>query len=151
MTKSNFRLSAAIALSVMLLPVNADGQTVHAQTSKPLPAATSESQPADLPSGLAIKYIGNSESHKFHRPSCPFARIMALNKQVGFNYRSQAVACGHVPCQYCLPPVWTVVRGRLLAPDKRAEPAVPQPAESLCPPDLDTCPAPPEKVAPHPP
>ncbi|MCC6979360.1 MAG: hypothetical protein IT343_13635 [Candidatus Melainabacteria bacterium] len=71
--------------------------------------------------GLPVKYIGNEESHKFHRPSCPFARIMAYSKRVEFYYRSQAVACGHRPCRYCLPPVWRTVRGRLLMPSKQAD------------------------------
>ncbi len=50
---------------------------------------------------------------------------MALNKRVQFYYRTQAIACGHVPCRYCLPPRWTVVRGRLLTPVKPASPIGP--------------------------
>lgn len=146
MTKSKVKLCVAIALSVLLLPINSDGQTVHAQTSKPCPSPTSESASVDSPS--PIKYIGNAESHKFHRPSCPFARIMSLNKQVGFHYRSQAVASGHVPCRYCLPAVWTVVRGRLIAPDKTAEP---EPAGLFLPPHPETYPDPPVEVVPRPP
>jgi hypothetical protein len=151
MTKSKVNISAAIALSVLLLPLNADGQSVHAQASEPCPPSTHESPPVDPPTRLAIKYIGNAESHKFHRPSCPFARIMALNKRVEFNYRSQAVACGHVPCRYCLPPVWTVVRGRLLAPDKTAEPKSESSAGLPCSPHQETLRDPPVEVAPHPP
>ncbi|MBA3859921.1 MAG: hypothetical protein C0507_23675 [Cyanobacteria bacterium PR.3.49] len=79
------------------------------------------------PECLPVKYIGNAETHKFHRPSCPFARIMAFNKRVEFHYRSQAVACAHIPCRYCLPKVWTTVRARLLSPaeQKQASPASP--------------------------
>lgn len=67
-------------------------------------------------SDLPVKYIGNAESHKFHRPSCPFARIMALNKRVSYHFRCEAVACGNVPCRYCLPPVWTTVKASIISP-----------------------------------
>ena len=83
------------------------------------PVASSAGQPslsASSGANLPVKYIGNRESLKFHRPSCPYARIMAHSKRVQFFFRSQAVACGHIPCRYCLPPVWKVVRGRLLLP-----------------------------------
>lgn len=69
-----------------------------------------EPEASDLP----VKYIGNLESHKFHRPSCPFARIMSVSKRVKFHYRSQAVACGHLPCRYCLPAVWKKVKAVIL-------------------------------------
>ncbi len=101
-------LTWAILLSLLALPAGADEAIDRVETAQP------------------IKYIGNAESHKFHRPSCPFARIMALNKRVAFYYRRQAVASGNVPCRYCLPPVWTVVRGRILTPLRVVEPKEPQ-------------------------
>lgn len=74
------------------------------------------SSPSPVTADLPVKYIGNAESHKFHKPSCPFARVMATNKRVEFHFRCQAVACGNVPCRYCLPQIWTVVRGSILTP-----------------------------------
>lgn len=129
MTNSSVISCVAIALISCPSPVYADGQRFHAQNGQSdRPTPPSLSAPGDGERSAPIKYIGNCESHKFHRPSCPFARIMALNKRVQFYYRIQAVACGHVPCRYCLPPSWTVVRGRLLTPvqaSKLIDPAKP--------------------------
>lgn len=128
MTNSNLFFCAAIALLFCESAAHADAPSVVRQNGQgDSQAALSQSVSDDARQHAAIKYIGNCESHKFHRPSCPFARIMALNKRVQFNYRTQAVACGHAPCRYCLPPRWTVVRGKLLTPLK------PNPAASLNP------------------
>src|SRR5688572_26625290 len=122
MTNSSVIYCVAIALISCLSPVYADGQSFQAQHGQAVRTSLpSPSTPADVGPSVPLKYIGNCESHKFHRPSCPFARIMALNKRVPFCYRSQAVACGHAPCRYCLPPSWTVVRGRLLTPVQASE------------------------------
>jgi hypothetical protein len=63
------------------------------------------------------KYTGNLYSHKFHRPSCPYCRVMAIYKRTRFHFRHQAVAAGYVPCRYCLPPVWTTVRAVIKCQD----------------------------------
>lgn len=126
MTNSNLFFCAVIALLFCTSAAHADIPSAGGQYGQvDSQAALSKSVPGDARQHALIKYIGNCESHKFHRPSCPFARIMALNKRVQFYYRTQAVACGHAPCRYCLPPRWTVVRGRLLTPLK------PNPAESV--------------------
>lgn len=65
---------------------------------------------------LPIKYWGNSFSLKFHRPSCPFAKAMSAHHVMFFNFRKQAVESGQVPCRYCLPPSWTVVRASIWHP-----------------------------------
>src|SRR6185437_100380 len=56
---------------------------------------------------LPYKYVGNNFSHKFHRPSCPFARKMWPQRMQLFHFRKQAIDSDYRPCRYCLPPVWT--------------------------------------------
>ena len=101
-------------VSILMLPCHADESSNRSRVE---------------PESLPVKYIGNAETHKFHRPSCPFARIMAFNKRVEFHYRSQAIACAHIPCRYCLPKVWTTVRARLLIPPEQKD-APPDPPEA---------------------
>jgi len=48
------------------------------------------------------KYVGNSFSFKFHRPSCPFAKAMWRGHVIKFQYRKQAIDAGQKPCRYCL-------------------------------------------------
>ncbi len=151
MTKSKVILCAAITLSVWSFSVEGHDQTASIQTSKPFSPSASVSPSKEEATSLPIKYIGNAESHKFHRPSCPFARIMALNKRVEFHYRTQAVGCGHVPCRYCLPPVWTVVRGRLLVPAKTPVPQSELPAGPLWQPHSEFRPDPAGEIVPSPP
>jgi hypothetical protein len=74
---------------------------------------------------LPYKYTANLYSRKFHRPRCPYSRMMAESKKVRFHFRYQAVTQGYVPCRYCLPAVWTTVRATIrcqdldkIAPDK---------------------------------
>jgi len=84
------------------------------------------SRPAEV-GKLPVKYVGNNESRKFHRPSCPFARVMSYRKRVQFYFRRQAVACGHKPCRYCLPQIWTVCRAKILTPLKGGKDELPHP------------------------
>lgn len=60
------------------------------------------------------KYIGNSFSFKFHRPSCPFAKAMWRGHVLRFQYRKQAIDAGQKPCRYCLPPYWKSVGAKIL-------------------------------------
>jgi len=98
-----------------------------------IPAQTQVSTyESDLPrpaqgANLPVKYVGNSVSLKFHKPSCPFARVMSYSKRVQFHFRRQAVACGHKPCRYCLPQTWTVCRAKILTPLTGAKDELPHP------------------------
>jgi len=56
-----------------------------------------------------FKYVGNTFSSKFHRPSCPFAKCISHRHLVFFGRRFNAVDAGYKPCQYCLPPDWKTV------------------------------------------
>jgi|GEM_PF-2684234 len=64
---------------------------------------------------LPYKYQGNLISRKFHRPRCPFAKVMSASKKIRFHFRYQAIAQGYCPCRYCLPPTWTSVSGAIKA------------------------------------
>ncbi|HIA53215.1 MAG TPA: hypothetical protein EYN91_14190 [Candidatus Melainabacteria bacterium] len=127
MLKRPIVYSAAILLSILNLPVSAEEQADLAQSATPSLSSVGSANPQEKSGDLPVKYIGNMESRKFHKPSCPYARVMAHSKRMQFHFRRQAVACGHNPCRYCLPPVWTVVKARLLTPvnndkDPRADP-----------------------------
>jgi hypothetical protein len=78
-------------------------------------AADQAPAPVDPPAGyeLPYKYIGNSFSRKFHRPSCPFAKVMWSKRMELFQMRKQAIDGGYSPCHYCLPQVWTRVQGTI--------------------------------------
>lgn len=63
------------------------------------------------------KYVGNRFSHKFHRPSCPFAQLMSGGNVEYFCYRKQAIEQGFKPCRYCLPPWWKSVNATIIKID----------------------------------
>jgi hypothetical protein len=67
----------------------------------------------NAPLPLPYKYTGNTYSHKFHRPRCPYCKVMAAAKRMPFHFRCQAVAAGYAPCRYCLPAQWTTVRAAI--------------------------------------
>jgi hypothetical protein len=80
----------------------------------PARAAPTDNLPPLADTPRPYKYVGNSFSHKFHRPGCPFARQMWSQRQVFFHYRCQAIEDKYLPCRYCLPPVWLSVRAKIL-------------------------------------
>lgn len=118
MSKNFLIFGMVILLSAWSLPARGDESSgTNKEFDSGESCVSSGSSSVSLPdSELPVKYIGNSQSHKFHRPSCPFARIMAPNKRMQFYFRRQAVGYGQKPCRYCLPAVWRVVRARLLTP-----------------------------------
>ena len=63
---------------------------------------------------LPYKYVGHVLTHKFHRPSCQFARVMCPDHVQLFHFRRQAIESGYIPCNYCLPPWWTIVHATIL-------------------------------------
>jgi micrococcal nuclease len=48
-------------------------------------------------------YIGNSESYRFHRPSCPFGKTIAGRHRVRFESAYKAYWEGYSPCRQCKP------------------------------------------------
>jgi|AGTN01.1.fsa_nt_gi hypothetical protein len=75
------------------------------------------------------KYVGNSFSLKFHKPSCPYARVMRKSRRVSFPYRKAAVDAGQRPCKYCLPPWWLKVEAKLLNHEPQTESTLPATSE----------------------
>ncbi|WP_194174734.1 Ada metal-binding domain-containing protein [Desulfofundulus thermobenzoicus] len=51
--------------------------------------------------GSAGKYIGNSNSKKFHYPDCQWAQKISPSNRVEFNTREEAVNAGYQPCEGC--------------------------------------------------
>ena len=95
--------------SALIAPMAA---SAPAAAIAPAPASASAalSEPATLTEDtLPFKYTGNLSSRKFHRPRCPYSRMMCDYKRVRFHFRRQAVSEGYEPCRYCLPARWTTV------------------------------------------
>lgn len=77
-------------------------------------AAAAETLAGSLPEPLPVKYVGNTDSLKFHRPSCPFAQVMYRRRRLDFHFRHEAIERGFSPCCWCLPKRWKHLEGRLL-------------------------------------
>lgn len=48
-------------------------------------------------------YLGNRNSYRFHRPTCPFARKISRRNVVRFKSRHDAFWAGYSPCKQCAP------------------------------------------------
>ncbi len=48
-------------------------------------------------------YIGNSDSYRFHRPSCPFGKTISGHHRVRFETAYKAYWEGYSPCRQCKP------------------------------------------------
>ena len=48
-------------------------------------------------------YIGNSDSYRFHRPSCPFGKTTSGRHRVRFESGYKACWEGYSPCRQCKP------------------------------------------------
>ena len=59
------------------------------------------SEPVTPPSGGSGKYIGNVESHIFHRATCN--SLPTEHNRVYFNSRNEAIGDGYRPCKRCKP------------------------------------------------
>lgn len=74
-----------------------DGQTVSFTTEKNSTVPANPTETADD----TIRYIGNVNSHVFHRSDCP--GLPAEQNRVYFTDRSDAVTGGYTPCGRCDP------------------------------------------------
>lgn len=52
---------------------------------------------------IVSSYVGNSNSHKFHKSSCGSASKTAPHNRVAFSSRNEAINAGYVPCKRCNP------------------------------------------------
>lgn len=89
---------------------NSSGEGVHDENAAPeaesvaaaVPeAAVSEPAPAEAPA--AAKYIGNSNTGKFHHADCPSVDDMKPEHKVPFATDIEAEAQGYVACKKCKP------------------------------------------------
>lgn len=64
--------------------------------------------------GRKIRYIGNRQTYKLHRLTCPYRLVMRAELEKKFVCRAAAIQESFIPCRYCLPPVWKSVRGRVM-------------------------------------
>lgn len=123
------RITALILILFLLSGCSAgsdiNGTESHAQITVNLPAddtvngyRTENSKPSEMPDTVsaedvkpaepnndvkATAYIGNSNSHIFHKPSCSSANTMKEENKVSFKSREDAVKSGYTPCKRCNP------------------------------------------------
>ena len=55
------------------------------------------------PSRVEKYYLGNKNSHRFHRPGCPFGRKIRSHNLLMFQTRREAFWEGFSPCKRCRP------------------------------------------------
>ena len=60
----------------------------------------SEFYPYDWDAGT---YIGNTNSHKFHHPSCKYGVKISEKNKITFSSRDEAINQGYAPCNICNP------------------------------------------------
>ncbi|MCC6095108.1 MAG: DNA/RNA non-specific endonuclease [Eubacterium sp.] len=76
------------------------GNQTSAQGSPAVTQATQTQQEAQTNTAA---YIGNSNTHKFHRPDCTSVGRMSEKNKVSFGSREEAVNAGYEPCKICNP------------------------------------------------
>ena len=67
------------------------------ETAKDEPESNNEEE-------KTVTYVGNSNSHKFHRPGCSSVNDMKdRNKVLFYGDRQEVIDAGYKPCQRCNP------------------------------------------------
>jgi hypothetical protein len=51
----------------------------------------------------SVKYVGNSNSKKFHISTCSYVSQMSADHRVNFSTRQAAIKAGYIPCKVCNP------------------------------------------------
>ena len=91
----------------MVLIINLVGRSDKSDTYTPTYTSSDRSSSPSVPSGIhrddpiAMTYIGNSSTKKFHRHTCEYLPDKA--NQVTFSTRERAIAAGYNPCAHCKP------------------------------------------------
>lgn len=99
--------AASEAPAATVAPVATTQPTPVPQQSKPVaqqpaPAAQAPVVDEDVPpQNDSMQYIGNLNTHKFHRPSC--STLPKESNRIYFDTREDAIAAGYVPCKKCNP------------------------------------------------
>ena len=81
-------------------PYNWAGNNTHVAGDS---STSTDSSSGDTSSGAAGTYIGNSNSHKFHYPTCKSVGKMSEKNKVTFSSRDEAINQGYTPCKNCNP------------------------------------------------
>lgn len=50
-----------------------------------------------------FKYVGSSQSNKYHYPDCKWGKKISPKNMVTFKSAQEALAAGYVPCKVCKP------------------------------------------------
>ncbi len=99
--------AASEAPAATVAPVATTQPTPVPQQSKPAaqqpaPAAQAPVVDEDVPpQNDSMQYIGNLNTHKFHRPSC--STLPKESNRIYFDTREEAIAAGYIPCKKCNP------------------------------------------------
>ena len=48
------------------------------------------------------KFVGSSESKKYHKPSCAWVKKISRDNRVEFASKAEAEKAGYMPCKVCL-------------------------------------------------
>jgi micrococcal nuclease len=51
-------------------------------------------------------YLGNKRSHRFHLPSCPFAKKISMRNRIVFSKKWDAFWAGYAPAKKCVTQWW---------------------------------------------
>ena len=100
-------MGVAVVLQATVAPVATTQPTPVPQQSKPAaqqpaPAAQAPVVDEDVPpQNDSMQYIGNLNTHKFHRPSC--STLPKESNRIYFDTREEAIAAGYIPCKKCNP------------------------------------------------
>ena len=70
---------------------------------KEVPVKTIPTNNDDTATESTAKYIGNSNTHKLHYPSCGSVNDMKETNKVFFLLREDAISNGYIPCKRCNP------------------------------------------------
>ncbi|MBQ2613058.1 MAG: thermonuclease family protein [Methanobrevibacter sp.] len=79
-------------------PYDWAGDNTHVASQTSASKNTSSS-----PTNDAGTYIGNTNSHKFHHPSCKYGVKISEKNKITFSSRDEAINKGYAPCNICNP------------------------------------------------
>ena len=83
-------------------PYNWVNSYTHISSYKSNNTDTSSSSSSDSQSSTA-KYVGNSNTYKFHYSNCKWAIKISDKNKITFNSRESAINQGYIPCKVCNP------------------------------------------------
>ncbi len=80
------------------------GSSSFSNTNKSIPPLTAAASKSTSPSSSSANYILNTNTKKFHYPSCSsVSQMKEKNKEYFSGTRDEAIAKGYVPCKNCNP------------------------------------------------